>query len=140
MSRSFAALVCVMVAAGLSGACDNGPSTSPSPNPGNPVTETFTGTLKLNGSITHSFSTAASGSVTATITTLDPSGAVVGVQLGTFNTVTCSAVVSNDLATAASVLGGSTQSAASLCVKMHDPNGAIAADASVNYTVTVSHF
>jgi hypothetical protein len=140
MPRSFAALVCVMVATVWSGACDNGPSTSPSPTPGNPVTETFTGTLKLNGSVTHSFTTVASGAVTATITTLDPSGAVVGFQLGTFNTVTCSAVVSNDLATAASVLGGSTQSAASLCVKMHDPNGAIAADASVNYSVTVSHF
>jgi hypothetical protein len=140
MARSFAAFVCVMVAVLLSGACDNGPSTSPSPNPGNPVTETFTGTLKLNGSITHSFLTAASGAVTATITTLDPSGAVVGFQLGTFNTVTCSAVLSNDLATAASVLSASTQTSASLCVKMHDPNGAIAADASVTYTVTVSHF
>ena len=140
MARSFAAFAGIIVAALLAGASDNGPSPSPSPNPGTPVTETFTGTLKLNGSVTHSFTANASGAVTATITTLDPSGAVIGFQLGTFNTVTCSAVVSNDLATAASVLGGTTQSAASLCVKMHDPNGAIAADASVNYTVTVSHF
>jgi hypothetical protein len=140
MFRSVLALVCVMVAAVVSGACDNGPSTSPSPNPGNPVTETFTGQLRLNGSITHTFTTAAAGTVTATITSVDPTGSVVGFQLGTFNTVTCSAVVSNDLATAASVLSGGTQSAASLCVKMHDPNGVIAADASVNYTLTVSHF
>jgi hypothetical protein len=129
-----------MVAAVLSGACDNGPSTSPSPNPGNPVTETFTGQLRLNGSVTHTFSTGASGAVTATITSVDPTGSVVGFQLGTFNTVTCSAVLSNDLATAASVLSASTQSAASLCVRVHDPNGVIATDTSVNYTLTVSHF
>jgi hypothetical protein len=49
-------------------------------------------------------------------------------------------VLSNDLATAASVLTGNTQSAASLCVRIHDSNGAIAADASVNYTLTVSHY
>jgi hypothetical protein len=140
MPRSFAALACVMVTALLSGACDNGPDTSPSPTPGTPVTETFTGTLRLNGSVTHTFATNAAGAVTATVTTVDPSGSVVGFQLGTFNTVTCSAVLSNDLATAASVLSGNTQSAASLCVKVHDPNGAIAADAAVNYTITVSHF
>jgi len=140
MHRSLAALACVMAAAVMSGACDNGPETAPSPTPGNPVTETFTGTLHLNGSVTHTFGTGAAGTVTATITTVDPSGSVLGFQLGTFNTVTCSAVLSNDLATAASVLSGNTQSAASLCVKVHDPNGAIAADAAVNYTVTVSHF
>jgi len=140
MFRSFAALVCVVFAAMVSGACDNGPTTAPSPSPGNPVTETFTGELKLNGSRTHSFSAAASGAVTATISTLDPSGSVIGFQLGTFDTVTCSAVLSNDLATTASVLGGSTQTAASLCVRVHDPNGVIAADATVNYTITVSHF
>ena len=140
MPRSFAALACVVVAALLSGACDNGPETAPSPTPGDPVTETFTGTVRLNGSVTHTFSTGAAGAVTATITTVDPAGAVVGFQLGTFNTVTCSAVLSNDLATAASVLSGNTQSAASLCVKVHDPNGAITADTEVKYTVTVSHF
>jgi hypothetical protein len=140
MPRSFATLVCVMVAAVLSGACDNGPSTSPSPNPGNPVVETFTGALKLNGSITHTFSTVGAGAVTARITSVDPTSSVVGFQLGTFNTVTCSAILSNDLATAASELSASTQTSASLCVRVHDPNGVIAADATVTYTLTVSHF
>lgn len=140
MPRSFAALACVLTAALLAGGCDNGPDTAPSPTPGNPVTETFSGTMRLNGSATHTFATAAAGAVTATMTSVDPSGSVLGFQLGTFNTVTCSAVLSNDLATTASVLSGNTQSAASLCVRVHDPNGAIAADATVNYTITVSHF
>jgi hypothetical protein len=102
------------------------------------VTETFTGTLNLNGSITHSFSQAAAGQVIATITTVDPSGSIVGFQLGTWNTVTCSATHSNDLAGTLSVLQGLTQSSASLCVRLHDPNGLLTTN-PVNYTVTVQH-
>jgi hypothetical protein len=139
MYRSFAALACVLAAALSAAACDNGPDNAPTPTPGTPVTETFTGNVTLNGSKTHTFSAAASGAVTATITALDPSGQVVGFQLGTFNGATCSAVLSNDLATVASVLSGTTQSAASLCLKVHDPNGALT-DITVAYTVTVSHF
>ena len=133
------ALACVLIAALTAAACDNGPDTAPTPNPGTPVTETFTGNVTLNGSQTHLFNATASGTVTATITALDPSTEVVGFQLGTYNGATCSAILSNDLATVASVLAGITQSAASLCLKVHDPNGALA-DKTVNYTVTVSHF
>jgi hypothetical protein len=139
MHRSLTAFACVLVAALAAAGCDNGPDTAPTPTPGTPVTETFTGNVTLNGSVTHTFNATASGAVTATITALDPSTQVVGFQLGTYNGATCSAVVSNDLATVASVLGGTTQSAASLCLKVHDPNGALT-DLTVAYTVTVSHF
>jgi hypothetical protein len=137
MSRSFVVFVALLAVTIGSSACDNGP-TPTLPTPGPTVTDTFTGTVNLNGSITHSFSTGSAGTVTATITTVAPSGAVLGFQLGTWNTVTCTAVLSNDLATANSVLSAITQSSASLCVKIHDPNGALT-DNSVNYTVTVTH-
>ena len=138
MQRTFA-LACVLVAGLMAAGCDNGPDTAPSPTPGNPTTETFTGNVTLNGSVTHTFAVTSSGAVTATITALDPSTEVVGFQLGTYNGATCSAILSNDLATVASVLSGITQSAASLCLKVHDPNSALA-DKTVAYTVTVSHF
>jgi hypothetical protein len=137
MSRSFVVFVALLAAAVCSSACDNGPTIT-TPTPGPTVTDTFTGTVRLNGSVTHSFSTTSAGAVTATITTVDPSGSVLGFQLGTWNTVTCSAVLSNDLATVNSVLSGTSQSSASLCVKIHDPNGALT-DTTVNYTVTVTH-
>jgi hypothetical protein len=137
MSRSFVVFVALLAVTIGSSARDNGP-TPTLPTPGPTVTDTFTGTVNLNGSITHSFSTGSAGTVTATITTVAPSGAVLGFQLGTWNTVTCTAVLSNDLATANSVLSAITQSSASLCVKIHDPNGALT-DNSVNYTVTVTH-
>jgi hypothetical protein len=118
-------------------ACDNGPEPT-APTPKDPVTVTFTGTVTLNGSITHSFDQAGAGDVTATVTSLTPSDKVIGFQLGTWDTVTCRAVSSNDLATVNSVLGGQTQTSASLCVKVHDPNGALA-DAPVTYVITVVH-
>jgi hypothetical protein len=137
MFRSVVAFVALLAAAICSSACDNGPTIT-APTPGPIVTDTFTGTVTLNGSITHSFVTSGAGAVTATITAVDPSGSVLGFQLGTWNTVTCTAVVSNDLATVNSVLGGNTQSSSSLCVKLHDPNGALT-DQTVTYTVTVTH-
>jgi hypothetical protein len=136
MYRGFAALA-VMLATIGGAACDNGP-TPTTPTPGTPTTEAFAGSLTLNGSRTHSFSAGAAGDVTATVTSLTPSDQVIGFQLGTWDTVTCSAVKSNDLATVNSVLTGSTQSAASLCVRVHDPNGVLK-DLSVDYVITVSH-
>ena len=50
----------------------------------------------------------------------------------------CTAVLSNDAGTLASVLSAKTQSSASLCVRLHDPNGTLT-DNAVSYTVTVKH-
>jgi len=135
--RSLVALSCVLAATLFGTACDNGPAPT-TPTPGTPVTDTFTGTLTLNGSQTHPFATTAAGDVTATITAITPSDKSIGFQLGTWDTVTCRAVVSNDLATINSVLSGQTQTGASLCLKVHDPNGALT-DVSVAYTITVAH-
>lgn len=140
MRRSPVLLGCVLAAVLAASGCDNGPDTSPSPPTGDPVTETFTGTINLNGASTHSFSQNAAGTVTATITSIDPAeGSVLGFQLGTWDTVRCAAVLSNDLATTGSVLTAFTQSGASLCVRLHDPNGVLT-DRSVQYTVTVQHY
>jgi hypothetical protein len=139
MRRTSAILGSVLVAAMAVSGCDNGPSTAPTPPSTNPITETFTGTINLNGAITHPFSATAAGAVTATITSLDPAtGSILGFQLGTWDTVRCTAVLSNDLATTGSAFTASTQSAASLCVRLHDPNGALTAN-PVSYTVTVVH-
>jgi hypothetical protein len=118
-------------------ACDNGPEIGPTPTPVL-VTETFTGTVTLNGAISHNFNASTAGTTTATITALDPSGAFIGFQMGTWSGAVCTAVLSNEAGTTSSVLAAGTQSAASLCVKLHDPNG-ILTDKPVTYTVTVTH-
>jgi hypothetical protein len=128
----------VVVALALTGAaCDNGPETPTIPTPPL-VTETFTGTITLNGAITHNFSATVAGTTTATITAVDPTGSFLGFELGTSITGVCTAVLSNPAGTLSSVLSGQTQSLASLCVRLHDPNGTLT-DKTVTYTVTVTH-
>jgi hypothetical protein len=117
--------------------CDNGPDITPGPTPV-PVTDVYTGTITLNGAQSHGFNVARAGTVTATITAIDPSGSFLGFQLGTWSGAVCTAVLSNDAGTLSSVLSAATQSSASLCVKLHDPNG-ILTDKTVTYTVTVTH-
>jgi hypothetical protein len=117
-------------------ACDNGPDiTVPTPNP---VTVEFTGTLTLNGATTHSFDALTAGRSAAEITAISPEGSFVGFQLGTWSGVVCTAVLSNDAGTLSSILQATTQSSASLCVRLHDPNGTLI-DKTVTYTVKVTH-
>jgi hypothetical protein len=137
MHRLLAASL-ILVAALAAGGCDNGPDPNRPTPPAPTVTETFSGTLNLNGAVTHPFSAQAAGSVTATITAVDPIGSLVGLELGTFNGTVCSAILSNPLATTASFLTGTTQTRADLCVRIHDPNGTLTAG-PVNYTIQVVH-
>jgi hypothetical protein len=117
-------------------ACDNGPTaTIPTPVL---VTEEFQGTVTLNGAVSHSFGVLTAGPTAAEITAIDPSGSFLGFQLGTWNGAVCTAVLSNDAGTLSSVLQATTQSAASLCIRLHDPNGALV-DKTVAYTVKVIH-
>ena len=121
----------------MGAACDNG-ELDTVPSPVEPVTETFTGTVTLNGAVTHGFDASRAGTITATITEISPTGAFIGFQMGTWTGVVCTAVLSNEAGTLSSVLNATTQSSASLCVKLHDPNG-ILTDNPVTYKVTVVH-
>jgi hypothetical protein len=127
----------VLALALIGSACDNGPATPTLPDPVL-VTETFTGTVTLNGAINHGFEVSGPGPTTAEITAIDPAGSFIGFELGTWSGVVCTTVRSNPAGTLASVLDGITQSSASLCVRVHDPNGTLV-DKTVSYTVTVKH-
>jgi len=132
---------CVLVLALslLAAACDNGPEPTLPTTPPPTVTDTFTGSLTLNGATTHSFSTQAAGQITATLIGLNPTvSAGIGFSMGTWNGATCQAQFTNDTAVASSVLTGTTVSPASLCVRMHDSAGRLT-DGPVTYTVQVVH-
>lgn len=137
--RSFAMVRVLIVALampalGCSGEIDNIPTTP------DPVisTETFTGTLNINGGQTHQFFTLATGSVTATLTSLgDEPPAKVGFSMGTMAGATCSVVLRNDAAVVTSVLVGTvTTLQGALCVSVYDVGGL---SKPVDYTFTVSH-
>src|SRR6476646_4809848 len=70
-SVMFLARAALVALAFVGSACDNGPDSPVVPTP-TATTETFTGTITLNGSVTHPFTTAVVGRTTATISAINP--------------------------------------------------------------------
>ena len=131
-------LLLVLVVA-VSGACsgliDELPTTP------DPVitTETFTGTLTVNGSATHPVFTGATGAVVATLTSLgEAPPEKVGFSMGTLSvTGICNVVLRSDTAVVNTSLTGTVSTLqGSLCVSVYD-TGALAGPLA--YSFTVSH-
>lgn len=117
-------------------ACDNG-ETPTAPNPPT-VTETFPGTLTLNGSQMHTFIATTAGVVTATLSTVEPSNSpALGFSMGTWDGAVCSASLTNNFAVQSSTLTGTVVGITPLCVRLFDASGTIPADTPVNYSITV---
>jgi hypothetical protein len=123
-----------VVAGGCSGLIDELPTT---PDPVI-VTETFNGTLTVNGGATHQFFTAATGPVTATLTSLgETPPATVGFSMGTMSGSTCSIVLANDQAVVTTVLTGTLSTLqGALCVRVYDVG---TLSGPVDYMFTVTH-
>jgi hypothetical protein len=103
------------------------------------VTEAFAGTLTPNDAESHTFDSQR-GTVTATLLNIDPnpdSTATIGFSLGTWNGVSCAAVLSNDKALAGTTIIGTVNGTGTLCVRMFDI-GTISGP--LGYEVRVIHF
>ena len=147
MHRPVPQLSCLLVGlflASLSAAaCSNsGPSTPTAPTAPTPVaiTETFEGTLTVNGAATFPFAAQRSGNMSAQLTVLDPdnpdAATTVGLSLGTWNGVSCQAVIANDAAVLNSLVIGQAQTAANFCVRVYDVGKLTAA---APYQIVVTH-
>jgi hypothetical protein len=124
MSRSirFVPLLCLLALA--PGCGDDEPETPISPTPPPTVTENFSGSINQNGAMTHPFSTALAGTVTATLTTVSPNSAtVIGMSLGTWNGAVCQIILANDKATQGTIVVGTVSTFGSLCLRMYDVGG-----------------
>ena len=139
MSRYLTALL-LAAALGVS-ACSNSDTTSTtttSPTLGI-LTDTFTGTLNVNGAQSFPFAVTAAGTVSATLASVAPDATlVVGLSLGTWNGANCAVVLSNDAALQGNTITGTASNAGNLCVRIYDV-GKVTAAATVSYTVSVSH-
>ena len=97
MHRSirFAFIVLLGATAACGGDDDNITPTGPTA----PITVTvaFDGSLNRQGANTHPFTTHG-GTVVATLTTVSPETAVLGLSLGTWNGVSCQTIIANDRA------------------------------------------
>ena len=132
-------MLLVIAVAGGASACDDDTPTSPTTPPA-PVTETFSGSVAQNGAQTHSFSTAGSGTVTATLKEVAlPGGAqAIGFSLGTLSGSACLIALANDAATGGAVLTGTMTGAGNLCVRVYDA-GTLVPATPATYTVEVVH-
>lgn len=114
-------------------------STPTAPTPTTIAEPAMTGTLTRNGAQTFAF-VANTGSITATLTTVTPEDAVVGIALGEWNAATelCQLRLVNDAATKGKALIGAAQVTQNYCVRISDATGQLAAP--VAFEINVSHF
>jgi len=119
-------------------ACGSSPTTPTTPTTPASVTDTFAGTLTQNGAASYTFTTAQSGQITATISTLSPNSTlIVGLALGTWSNNACQIVLSKDSATQASFIVGQASQASTFCVRIFDV-GNVTDPAT--YELQVNHF
>jgi hypothetical protein len=138
MRRSFGGnLVLIALAAlGAAGCDEDTTPTTPTP-PASTVTESFSGSLTRNGAVTFSFSVAATGQVTATLTELASSAVPVGLSLGNWNGTTCQIVLANDNSVQGTFVTGSMSGTGDLCVRLYDASGNL--ESTVAFKVDVVH-
>ncbi len=130
------ALPLVFVLAAAPGCGDDTPTAPTTPTVPS-VTDTFSGTLNVNGAAVHTFTTAGPGTMSATLTAVGPdSETVMGLALGEWNGSSCALIVSNVNATTASVVFGTVTRIGTLCVHVHDVGHFTA---STTYELSVTH-
>jgi hypothetical protein len=131
---AFAAVLSLSAAA-----CDSGDTPTDPSDPGDPpatVTETFSGSLTVNGGQSFSFTAQAAGAVTATLTFISPDNTVVGLALGTWNGTICQVILANDNTSRGITVTGQASSGGNLCTRVYDV-GQLGSQAT--FTVTVVH-
>lgn len=127
----------LLIGALLATGCDNDPDLPDTPTAPDPVTDTFTGSINVNGAATHTFTVPSAGIVTATLTAVTPDATVqVGFGLGTWNGSNCQMVLVKDDGLQGNAVTGLNSSAGTLCVRIYDVGRMTE---SLGYTLTVSH-
>ena len=125
MRRLLPGILLLALTTGLAG-CNNDNATTPTTPTTTTtttptVTETFNGTLNMNGAVTFPFTATAAGSVTVTLTSVAPDATLaIGLSLGTWTGSACQIVIANDAAAQTAAVTGTVSSAASLCARVYD--------------------
>ena len=136
MRRTFCGIV-LLTSALLVGGCDNDPDLPTTPTQPDPVTDTFTGSITVNGAATHTFTVAAAGMVTGTLTSITPDPAIqVSFALGSWNGTSCQLVQVKDDARQGNALTALNSGAGTLCARISDVGKMTE---PLTYTITVVH-
>lgn len=123
-----------------SAACGDNLSTTTPTDTTPPATTTiaFSGTINRNGAATHPFAAARSGSVTVTLSALNPDNTLtIGLSLGTWNGESCQTVIARDSTVVGTSIVGTASSAGNFCIRVYDAAGTLTEPTS--YDVQVVH-
>lgn len=101
------------------------------------ITESFSGTLNVNGARTHNFTVERAGQVSAQLKTLSDQAATLGISLGTWNGQSCAIIISNTNAVLNTTVIGTASSLGQFCVWLNDVGKLTA---GIDYSVEVVHF
>ena len=143
MRRLRPAILLLAVMAAAAGCNDNNnvttPTTTTTTTTTATTTETFSGTLNMNGAVTYPFTAGTAGTITATLTTVSPDATVaIGLSLGSWTGSSCQISIANDAATQTAIVTGTVTASAALCARVYD-TGKVTAAQPVSFTVTIAH-
>jgi hypothetical protein len=127
----------VLIAVLIAGCAEDDIPTAPT-DPPVEIQVLLEGTLTPNGGRTHEFVVQRAGNVSATITALTPTEAVVGMSLGPLSVQACTASVARDNATNGVTLTGTATSTGAFCLRVFDAGGTLTGP--VDYAITLRHF
>ena len=131
-------LVATLAAAG----CSDDPITNPDQTPPTQVTETYSGTLTVNGAVTHPIVVQTAGNVVSTVTALNPvdDETRIGLSMGTWNGIACSVgspSLSNDNTAVGVSVTATATATGNYCVRVYDV-GKI--KQTTAYELSVTHY
>jgi hypothetical protein len=138
MQRLISRLVPLIALSLVMSGCSNNNATVIAPTIDTSKTDSFSGTLTLNGSTAYPFTVTASGQIQAQLSELSPDSAKpVGVSLGTWNGSACQIVIDAPNAIMGSLVVGAASATGSFCVRIYDSTGTVVVPET--YTVDVNH-
>jgi hypothetical protein len=109
----------------------------PTPDPVQPKTLTFTGTLTISGAVTHRFTTGP-GEINVRLQTLAPvSTVIIGMGLGVWTGASCNVLIADDEAIQNELLIGTGTASGEFCIRVFDVGRLTA---PTDYTLAVMHF
>ena len=144
MRRLIPGILLLALVTGVAGCNDNNnnittPTTPTTTTNQSTTTETFSGTLNMNGAVTYPFTAGTAGTITATLTTVSPDATVaIGLSLGSWTGSSCQISIANDAATQTAIVTGTVTASAALCARVYD-TGKVTAAQPVSFTVTIAH-
>ncbi len=140
MRRSVVPMLLAATILTTSAACGSTSSSSTPITPGNPVTETFAGSINVNGAATYPFTIATPGNVTANLAAVGPDATtLIGISIGTWSGTTCSvgSGLFQDKAPQGATIVATVSAPGTLCLRVYD-SGTLT-DVTT-YSVNITHY